>query len=75
MKMTRKGQVTIPPVLRKKHGLQPACDVDLIDQPNGVLIVKAGRRSRGRKVLAALLRGGPVSGSTEDWLRMTRGNA
>ena len=70
--MTSKGQVTIPPAMRKKHGLKPPCEVALIDQPNGVLVVKAGKFSRGKEVVSTLLRGGKVSGSTDDWLRLTR---
>ena len=74
MKMTSKGQVTIPPALRKKHGLIPPCDVSFVDQPNGVLVVKAGHGSRGAQVVSTLLRGGKVSGRTDDWLRLTRGH-
>ena len=74
MKMTSKGQVTIPPAMRKKHGLTPPCDVAFIDQPNGVLVVRAGENSRGRHVISTLLRGGKVNGRTDDWLRLTRGN-
>ncbi len=75
MKLTPKGQLTIPPAMRKKHGFLPLCEIELIDQPDGVLVVRAGRRPRGRKALAALLRGGQVKGRTEDWLRLTRGDA
>ena len=75
MKMTSKGQITIPPALRKKHGLVPQREVELLDQPGGVLIVKAGKLSRGKRVLAALLDGGKVKGDTESWLRVTRGAA
>jgi len=75
MKLTPKGQVTIPLALRKKHGLHPLCEIQLIDQPDGVLVVRAGRRARGKKTLATLLRGGKVRGRTEDWLRLTRGDA
>ena len=75
MKMTNKGQVTIPPALRKRHGLLPRHEVELVDQPNGVLVVKAGKLTPGKRVLAALLRGGKVKGDTENWLRLTRGAA
>jgi antitoxin PrlF len=75
MKMTDKGQVTIPPAMRRKHGLLPRGEVKFVDQPNGVLVVKAGKLSRGDRVLAALLRGGRVKGNTESWLRLTRGTA
>lgn len=36
---------------------------------------KAGKLTRGKRVLAALLRGGKVKGDTESWLRLTRGTA
>ena len=73
MKMTGKGQVTIPPAMRRKHGLIPRGEVELVDQPDGVLVVKAARLTRGKRVLAALLRGGKIKGRTDDWLRLTRG--
>ena len=75
MKITSKGQVTIPPAMRRKHGLLPQHEVMFVDQPDGVLIVKAGKLSRGKRVLAALLRGGKVKGDTESWLRLTRNAA
>jgi bifunctional DNA-binding transcriptional regulator/antitoxin component of YhaV-PrlF toxin-antitoxin module len=75
MKVTDKGQVTIPPHLRKRHGLLPRREVEFVDQPDGVLVVKVGRLARGRRVLATLLRGGKIKGRTDDWLRLTRGEA
>ena len=75
MKVTAKGQVTIPPEMRKRHGLLPRREVEFVDQPDGVLVVKASKLSPGRRALSALLRGGRVKGCTEDWLRMTRGEA
>jgi bifunctional DNA-binding transcriptional regulator/antitoxin component of YhaV-PrlF toxin-antitoxin module len=75
VKITGRGQVTIPPAMRKKHGLLPQREVEVVDQPDGVLVVKASKLSRGKRVLAALLRGGKVKGDTESWLRATRGTA
>lgn len=75
MKITTKGQVTIPPAVRKKHGLLPHCSVELVDQPDGVLVVRAGKRARGKRALAALLRGGKIKARTEEWLRLIRGDA
>ncbi len=72
VKITGKGQVTIPPAMRKKHGLLPQREVEFVDQPDGVLVVKASKPSRGKRVLATLLRGGRVKGDTESWLRLTR---
>ncbi len=75
MKITSKGQVTIPTNMRRKHGLLPQREVEFVDQPNGVLLVKASKLTRGKRVLAALLRGGKVKGDTGSWLRLTRGAA
>ena len=75
VKITGKGQITIPPALRKKRGLLPRREVEFVDQPDGVLVVKASKLSRGKRVLAALLRGGKVKGATESWLHLTRGAA
>ena len=75
VKITGKGQVTIPPAMRKRHGLLPRSEVEFVDRPDGVLVVKASKLSRGKRVLAALLRGGKVKGDTESWLRLTRGAA
>jgi AbrB family looped-hinge helix DNA binding protein len=75
MKITEKRQITIPADLGKKHGLSPGADVEFVDQPNGLLIIKAAHsRKRGQEVLETLLRGGPIKGRTEDWLRLTRGD-
>jgi bifunctional DNA-binding transcriptional regulator/antitoxin component of YhaV-PrlF toxin-antitoxin module len=75
MKVTEKGQVTIPLLMRKKHGLLPHAEIAFVDQPNGVLVTKAAKRTRGKRVLSQLMRGGVVKARTKDWLKMTRGNA
>ena len=75
MRVTGKGQITIPPAMRKKHGLFPRAEVELLDRPEGILVMKAARLSGGRRVLTTLLRGGKVKGRTSDWLRLTRGDA
>ena len=74
MKITSKGQVTIPPKLRRKHGLLPLREVEVVDQSAGVL-VRASKPARGHRVLATLLRGGKIKGNTASWLRLTRGAA
>jgi AbrB family looped-hinge helix DNA binding protein len=73
VKITEKGQVTIPVGLRKKHGLQGRAEVQIIDHPAGILVVKAAKQVAGKLVLKALLGGGPVNGTTRGLLRLTRG--
>ena len=72
MKITRKRQITIPPAMRRKHGLLAQVEVNLVDRPDGVLVVKAATNARGMDVLTTMLRGGKIKGLTKDWLRLTR---
>jgi bifunctional DNA-binding transcriptional regulator/antitoxin component of YhaV-PrlF toxin-antitoxin module len=75
VKINRKGQVTIPQAMRRKHGLDGRADVELVDRPDGVLVVKSAKPTRGARVLATLMRGGRIRGRTKDLLRLTRGEA
>jgi AbrB family looped-hinge helix DNA binding protein len=49
MKITSKGQVTIPQDVRERHGLLPATEVRFIDDGDSVRLVKAvGKHRRVR---------------------------
>jgi AbrB family looped-hinge helix DNA binding protein len=76
MRITSKGQVTIPLAIRERLGLMPETDVDFEVEGDAVRI----RRSRGRKresrgeALVRRLRGrGTVKMSTDEILALTRG--
>ncbi len=45
MRVTEKGQVTIPIALRKRYGLQPDIEVEFVAEPEGVRIQKRGTGS------------------------------
>lgn len=75
MKLTSKGQVTIPQAFRRKFGLLPATEVTFEEQGDGVLIkpASAGRRRQGERWLQRA-RGSATSPLTSDEiLRLTRG--
>jgi hypothetical protein len=59
--------------MRRKHGLEAQVEVELVDQPDGVLVVKAPTTARAKRALTTLLQGGKIKGRTKDWLRLTRG--
>ncbi len=40
MRITKKGQVTIPVSLRKRYGLQPAVEVEFVADADGILLRK-----------------------------------
>lgn len=53
MKLTIKGQVTIPKRLRKRYGLNPQEEVIIEEAPGGVLIRPAGP-TRSEKIHQAV---------------------
>ncbi len=76
MRITSKGQVTIPQGIREKFGLLPDTDVDFRIDGNTVRLVKVERRkgeSRGAVVVARLRGRGDVKMSTDEILALTRG--
>jgi AbrB family looped-hinge helix DNA binding protein len=76
MRMTTKGQVTIPQHIREKLGLLPWTEVEFTLEKNGVRIAKkAGSKSRGERLLEAMRKAPkPMRGMTTDQLMaMTRG--
>ncbi|MBA3778341.1 MAG: AbrB/MazE/SpoVT family DNA-binding domain-containing protein [Chloroflexi bacterium] len=79
MRITSKGQVTIPRDIREGAGLLPHTEVEFVLERDGVRIVKArqGRRpTRGAMVVDHLRRGaGRVSMSTDAIMALTRGES
>jgi AbrB family looped-hinge helix DNA binding protein len=51
MKVSERGQITIPKELREKYGITPATQIELVDVPEGILIVKRVTASPFRKFL------------------------
>jgi AbrB family looped-hinge helix DNA binding protein len=78
MRITSKGQVTIPQELREQTGLLPHTEVDfVVDDAGGVRIIKgrsATRPTRGGRALERLRRGPRgVSMTTDEIMALTRG--
>jgi AbrB family looped-hinge helix DNA binding protein len=73
MKITTKGQVTIPADIRERLGLLPNTEVEFTLAGNGVVVTKAGRGGRrGQRVVAHLRGRGTVRMSTDEILALTR---
>jgi len=75
MRLTSKGQVTIPQEIREKLGLLPYVEVEMDVVGDSVRIrKKKGVRSRGEKLLKLMRRARPIPGMTTDELMaLTRG--
>ena len=69
MKITTKGQVTIPQELRRKYRLDAHAEVDFIEE-DGKIVVKVKKTSKSpfRKLLGK----GDVRLSTDEILQLTR---
>ncbi len=72
MKVTTKGQVTIPQHIREKLGITPATEVDFVEEDGRILLVKKkGKRAATRRFSA--LRGvASVKMTTEEIMALTR---
>jgi AbrB family looped-hinge helix DNA binding protein len=75
MRITSKGQVTIPAEIRERAGLLPHTEVDFEFDGKVVRIVPAKTRSkggRGARVVAHLRGRGNVAMSTDEIMALTR---
>lgn len=56
MKITSKGQLTVPKKLRQKFGLTPSTEIDVVEEGNALRIVKKGRASSAVDRLYGILK-------------------
>jgi AbrB family looped-hinge helix DNA binding protein len=77
MRITSKGQVTIPQDVREKTGLLPNTEVEFVVHDGSVVIVKSKATRRPTRGAAAVGRlrehGGRVSMTTDEIMALTRG--
>ena len=78
LRITSKGQVTIPAHIREHTGLLPHTEVEIFAEGNSVRVVPAeGRRQTGRgtELIAQLRQRGDVTMSTDEIMALTRGES
>jgi AbrB family looped-hinge helix DNA binding protein len=74
MKVTDKGQVTIPIAVRRKAGLLPNTDVEFVVSGKNVILKKSAKaRRRGGKLIAAMRGRATRRLSTRQIMALTRG--
>jgi len=77
MRITAKGQVTIPQDVRERAGLMPGTDVEFQVDGGVVRLVKipptATRRTRGRKLVEGLRGRGDFKMTTDEIVALMRG--
>lgn len=73
MRITSKGQVTIPIEIREKAGLLPNTEVEFRLQGGKVMLERAGKTpSRGKRLIQALRGKATVCMSTDEIMALTR---
>jgi bifunctional DNA-binding transcriptional regulator/antitoxin component of YhaV-PrlF toxin-antitoxin module len=74
MRITSKGQVTIPLDVRKQTGLVPDTEVEIEPRGSTALIKKARKgKSRGERIVERIRGTGRIKMTTDEIMRLTRG--
>jgi AbrB family looped-hinge helix DNA binding protein len=74
MRITSKGQVTIPLAVRRATGLLPNCEVEFAVKGKKVILEKSARQPlRGERIVRSLRGRGSVKMSTDEIMALTRG--
>ena len=74
MRVTEKGQVTIPKALRDALRLGPGTEVEFVQADGAVLVRRAeGAPTRGRLLVDRLRGQGDIAMTTDEIMALTRG--
>jgi AbrB family looped-hinge helix DNA binding protein len=72
MRVTTKGQVTIPQNIREKLGITPATEVDFIEEKGRVFLVKLKEKKAAKRKFAKLRGLATIKMTTEEIMALTR---
>jgi len=74
MKITTKGQVTIPLSIREKLGIFPHAEVEFVVKGNEAYLHKIpSQNSRGQAIIQCMRGKGQITMSTDEIMSLTRG--
>jgi AbrB family looped-hinge helix DNA binding protein len=74
MRVTSKGQVTIPKAIRQKMGIAPNSEVEFVEERGRVYLRKVSDTERRKVDFSHLVGSASVKMSTDEILRLTRGD-
>ena len=72
MRVTTKGQVTIPQHIREKLGITPATEVDFLEERGRVFLVKRKEKKAATRKFAKLRGSATVKMTTDEIMALTR---
>ncbi|MBX7255403.1 MAG: AbrB/MazE/SpoVT family DNA-binding domain-containing protein [Candidatus Hydrogenedentes bacterium] len=75
MKVTTKGQVTIPLHIREKTGIAPGCEVEFFEEKGRLFLKKVADSGRGKALVERMAGKGSVNMTTDEIMALTRGKA
>lgn len=73
MRITQKGQVTIPEDIREKYGFLPYTDINFAEEKGRVYIIATNEKHRGNTIIAHLRGTASVRLTTDEIMELTRG--
>lgn len=74
MRVTSKGQVTIPQEVRRKLGIEPGAEVEFELDEDGARLVRA-KTAKGKEIARRMRGRATVAMSTDEILALTRDDA
>ena len=73
-RITSKGQVTIPVELRRALAIEPGAELDFELDGDAIVVRRADRAARARRIVENMKRHPPTAGlTTDEIMAMTRG--
>ena len=74
MRVTTKGQVTIPQEIREKYGITPAVEIDFIEEKDRIYLVKRKGSPKKTNRFTKLRGIANVKMTTDEIMALTRGD-
>ena len=74
MKVTTKGQVTIPQYIRMRAGIVPGSEVEFYEEDGVVYLKKTNAAGRGEALIKLLTGAAQTGMTTEEIMALTRGD-
>ncbi len=72
MRITERGQITIPKLLRDKYGITPATELEFLERDGGLLLVKARSISSLERFRGLARKTPGIPDDTDDFLGAIR---
>lgn len=73
MRVTTKGQITIPLALREENGIVPGSEVRFVQEEGRLYLCKVQTEGRGEALVRKMAGKGSVKMTTDEIMALTRG--